>query len=51
VYGDENRFEQILLNFVSNALKFSDEASTVKVQLSGSLLSEEESKYYAKDKD
>jgi len=32
-YGDENRFEQILLNFVSNALKFTNENGKVEVKI------------------
>jgi len=32
-YGDENRFEQILLNFVSNALKFTNENGKVEVRI------------------
>ena len=33
LYGDENRYEQILINFISNAMKFSNNDGTVKVIL------------------
>jgi signal transduction histidine kinase len=33
LYGDKERYEQILLNIVSNALKFSDKGKCVKVVL------------------
>lgn len=33
IYGDQKRFEQILLNFASNALKFSNENGLVKIEL------------------
>jgi len=34
VFGDENRFVQIMVNFLSNALKFSYINSVVEVKLS-----------------
>ena len=33
IYGDENRYEQILLNFVSNAIKFANHGTEVQVVL------------------
>lgn len=33
IYGDSKRYEQILMNFISNALKFSVKGGTVKVEL------------------
>ena len=33
IYGDQKRYEQILLNFISNALKFSNENSNVEIIL------------------
>jgi len=33
LYGDENRFEQILLNFLSNALKFTNPDGKVDVAI------------------
>jgi len=33
IYGDQNRFEQIFVNFVSNALKFTNEQGKVEVRL------------------
>lgn len=33
IYGDERRFLQILLNFLSNSLKFSMEGGKVKVRV------------------
>jgi len=33
IYGDYNRYTQILINFVSNALKFSRENGVVQVHL------------------
>jgi len=31
IYGDKNRFEQIFINFISNALKFTPTNGTVEV--------------------
>ena len=31
IYGDKNRFEQIFINFISNALKFTHENGQVEV--------------------
>ena len=33
IYGDEKRYEQILINFVSNALKFTDTSGQVDITL------------------
>jgi len=33
IYGDERRYTQILINFVSNAIKFSFKDSTIEVSL------------------
>ena len=33
LFGDERRYLQILLNFVSNALKFSNEGGTITIRL------------------
>lgn len=33
IHGDKNRFQQILVNFLSNSLKFSDEGSKILVNL------------------
>lgn len=33
IYGDQQRFEQILLNLISNALKFTKNSGYVKVEL------------------
>jgi signal transduction histidine kinase len=33
IYGDKNRYEQILLNLISNSLKFSNQGGIVKVVL------------------
>ena len=33
IYGDKNRYEQIMLNFLSNALKFTSKEGSVEVQL------------------
>jgi len=33
IYGDQNRFEQIMLNFISNALKFTEAEGSVEVRL------------------
>ena len=34
VYGDPNRMMQVLINFVSNSLKFTREGGSVKIELS-----------------
>jgi len=33
VYGDESRFLQVIINFLSNSLKFSKQGSRIKVFL------------------
>jgi signal transduction histidine kinase len=33
VYGDQSRFMQILINFLSNSIKFSERNSKIKVNL------------------
>ena len=33
IYGDQNRFLQVIINFLSNSLKFSPTDSKIKVQL------------------
>ena len=33
IYGDQRRYLQILLNFISNALKFTLKDGTIKVRL------------------
>jgi len=33
VLGDKNRFEQILLNFISNSIKFTQRNGTIEVKL------------------
>lgn len=33
IYGDENRFMQVIINFLSNSLKFSDHGSKINVFL------------------
>ena len=33
VYGDSNRYQQILLNFISNSLKFSNHGGKVTITL------------------
>ena len=33
IIGDRRRFLQIMLNFISNSLKFTDEGGTIKVIL------------------
>ena len=33
IYGDQNRYEQILLNLISNAIKFTKNGTQVKVVL------------------
>lgn len=33
IYGDKNRYLQILLNFLSNSIKFTPEGKEITVQL------------------
>lgn len=33
IYGDQSRFMQILINFLSNSIKFSERNSKIKVNL------------------
>ena len=42
IYGDQKRYEQILLNFISNALKFSNENSNVDIIINATKIFEPE---------
>ena len=38
IYGDQNRFQQIFINFISNALKFTSEKGQVEVKFTSQRL-------------